>query len=100
MVRKALSAVMVLAGIAGLAACTSGQPQQTAAALASGLTVAERTAVGYASLPRCPQGAPVCSDPAIVQKIRDADNGAYTEVKKFEAAAAAGGTPDDTAATA
>lgn len=90
--------ILLGAALLALAACTTGQPQETAAVMASGLTVAERTALGYVSLPRCPAGAPVCSDPAIVAKIRQADDAAYTEVKKFEAAARAGGSADATAA--
>lgn len=86
--------------VAGLMACTAGQPQQTIAALESGLTVAERAAIGYVSLPRCPQSAPVCSDPAIVSKIKDADNTAYLTVKNAQAALASGGSPNIAAATA
>ena len=91
---------IILSGALALSACATGQPQQTTAVLEAGLTVAERTALAYVSLPRCPQGAPVCSSPAVVQKIRDADNGAYGEIKSVEAAVAAGGSPDTSVAAA
>lgn len=95
---------LLLAALIGLsvplAGCTNGQPQQTAALLESGLTVAEQTALGYFKLSRCPAQAPVCSDPALVIKIAAADNAAFKAVKDVETAAAAGGTPDTTAATA
>ena len=99
-VPPAAAAALLLVLAATGAACTTGQPQQTAALLESGLTVAEQTALGYFKLPRCPTQAPVCSDPALVLKIAAADNAAFKAIKDVEAAAAAGGSPDTTAATA
>lgn len=45
------------------------------------LTNAERVALLYTTLPRCPVNPPPCSDPATVQTIKDYDNKAYDLVK-------------------
>lgn len=47
------------------------------------LTTAERLALIYTSQPRCPAPVP-CSDPVLVQRIKDADNQAYAAVKAAE----------------
>lgn len=87
-------------GTSMLSSCTTGQPQQTTATLESGLTAAERAALGYTSLPRCPQSSGVCSDQATVTKIKAADTQAYNAIKAAEAVAVQGGNPDTTAAEA
>lgn len=74
---------VVLAGL-GLSACnTSGVApviDNSVAAAEVTLTAAERTALIYTSLPRCPK-VTICSDPVIVAKIRRLDNEAYDAVK-------------------
>jgi hypothetical protein len=70
-----------------LAACGSLAPAPPAtvangiAAVEIALTNAEILALDYTTLPRCmPQMLLACSDPAIVQKIKDYDNRAYAAV--------------------
>lgn len=72
------------------AACTKPVPPSDVYALASALTAAEHAAMGYLSLPVCPQATAICSDPAIRNKIKLADQTAYQSVKAAEAGAAAG----------
>lgn len=88
-----------LAALGALAGCTNTNEAQTIASLEIGLTSAEGLATAYVKLPRCPVQEPVCSDQSVVQKIRDADNGAYTEIKKAEALIAQGQPADMTAAS-
>lgn len=76
-----------------LAACTP--PQNTAAvyALASSLTAADIAALAYMERPACgPRAPPVCSDPALKPRIKQAAMSAYVAVKSAEASAAAGGS--------
>lgn len=55
----------------------------TVAAVEIALTNAEKLALHYTALPRCGASAPpLCSDPATVQRIKDADNTAYNAVVK------------------
>ena len=72
----------LLAGLlcVGLVACGSQAPATTVAEAEVGLTVAERGAFQYAKLPACPAVA-LCSDPAIVVKIKAADNVAFAAVR-------------------
>ncbi len=74
----------LLSGALLTAACstTVGVSSSVDAAVV-GLTTAERLALIYTSLPRCPAPAP-CSDPATVQKIKDLDLTAYNAVKAAE----------------
>ena len=92
-------AAVIIAGT--LAACANkGVPATTAGSagpiatdvgtVALALTAAERLAIAYIKLPRCPAPAP-CSDPAIVAKIAAADNAAFNAV---QAARTGAGTVD------
>ena len=76
--------VVALALALGLTACTtSGGTQSKIDAVVVSLTTAERLALIYTQLPRCPAAGP-CSDAATVAKIKDLDNQAYTAVKAAE----------------
>jgi|SRR5579863_284665 len=68
----------------GLFSCANPGVSAKVDAAVVGLTAAERAALVYTSLPRCPAAA-ICSDPATVQRIKDADNTAYAAVKMAEA---------------
>lgn len=83
-----------------LVACGSQQTAANVAALESGLTAAETAALGYTSLPRCPQATAVCSDQSKVDQIKSADRVAYNAVKAAEKEQQAGGTPSLDGATA
>lgn len=91
---------LAVAGALMLSACTADSTAANVAALESALTAAERGALAYTSLPRCPQPTPVCSDPAKVAAIKAADMTAYNAVSAAEASVRAGNTPDVTAAEA
>lgn len=72
--------------LAVLSGC-AGQPTQTTvdngiAAAEIALTEAQRAALLYANLPRCPAtpATPICSDQATVDKIKAADRKAYAAV--------------------
>lgn len=80
-----MRALILCAGIA-LAACSTMNAQTDIAAIEVGLTGAETAAKAYAQLPS--------ADPAIVAKIKAADQVAFTTVKAAEAAAKAGASPD------
>ena len=79
---RPLLALVLAAALAACANAGAGISAKVDAAVV-GLTAAERAALVYTSLPRCPAAA-LCSDPATVQKIKDADNIAYAAVKAAE----------------
>lgn len=81
-------------------ACTSANQQSSIAALEVGLATAETAANAYKNLPACSATVTVCSDPAIVAKIKAYDNTAYTTIKTAEGTAATGATVDLTASSA
>lgn len=66
-----------------LSACASQQAATVTTNSVAGaeiaLTSAEKAALVYTSLPRCP-GVALCSDPTLVTKIKSADNVAYGAV--------------------
>lgn len=97
MIRK-----FILGAALALAACTTGQPQATFAALEVGLTAAESAAYAYGTLPLCGSpGAPaICSSPIVVSQLVGLDAQAYAAVLAARTVVAAGGNPDLTAATA
>lgn len=75
---KIIAAVALLV-LAGCAAPPTVSKSVAAAEIA--LTNAERLALIYTTLPRCgPVSPPLCSDPGIVQTIKDYDNRAYAAV--------------------
>ena len=67
-----------------LSACASQQAATIATNSVAGaeiaLTAAEKAALVYTSLPRCPSSSLLCSDSALVSKIKSADNVAYETV--------------------
>lgn len=76
--------ILAAALCGSLVACSTTPPttvSNTVAAAQIALTNAERVALIYTSLPRCPVAPPPCSDPATVQTIKDYDNKAYDLVK-------------------
>jgi len=78
-----------------LTACTAvgTNTQSSVAALEVGLTTTENAAIAYVRLPNCgtPNAAPVlCSDPAVVAKLKTADMTAYQAIKASEAAIVGG----------
>lgn len=75
----ALAVLLMLGGCAG----TNLDPTSKVYAAVAALTAAERAALIYTTLPRCPRPPP-CSDPATVQRIKDADTMAYNAVKLAE----------------
>lgn len=90
---------LVLAGLA-LAACTAQQPQATVSALEVSLTAAERLAIQYTGLPRCPAATPICSDADVVKQLLRIDQTAFEAVLASKAAVARGGPADFQAADA
>lgn len=80
----------LILSVSSLIGCTTTQPAGTVAATEIALTTAESLAFHYATLPTCPTAAPACSDPAVVARIKAADNTAYAAVKAARAATAAG----------
>lgn len=83
--KRTLIAAALLCGTA-LAGCQPGGVSSTpvvgnsVAAAEIALTNAERLALKYTSLPRCPAATVICSDPATVQRIKEYDNKAYAAV--------------------
>lgn len=87
--RRQITALVPVLGLLALPACATGpDPGQQAKVDAAvlGLSTAERLAAIYTKLPSCTAPKPVmlCSDPAIKQKIKDADQVAYNAVKAAE----------------
>lgn len=78
MKRAILVGICACLGLAGCAS-PSSRVQNSVVAAEEGLTAAERAALIYTSLPRCPART-VCSDPAVVARIKLLDNQAYTAV--------------------
>ena len=87
-----LTACLALAGCSGQSAPVAYANGVASAEVA--LTQAEKAALVYTSLPRCP-AAPVCSDSVIVASIGAADNKAYAAVQALKAGT---GTQDAAAA--
>lgn len=74
----ALAAVLLLVGCG----TTKAPPAKTdIAAVEIALTAAEKAATLYVTRPQCPQAAPLCSERATVDKIKAADNTAFTAVR-------------------
>jgi hypothetical protein len=71
-----------------LAACAGGlsptTPQQTIYTVTSDYTAAATVVLAYKALPVCPAATALCKDPAIVQKLRDADTIAYNALVAAE----------------
>lgn len=82
--------IIAVAFFVSLSACNP-QASSDVAAAAVALTAAEKLALSYTSLPRCP-AATACSDEATVTKIKAADNTAYDAIKAAEANPALVGT--------
>lgn len=74
--------LVIPAAIGLLVGCASAGNDIVAAEVA--LTAAEKATVLYERLPRCP-GPAVCSDQAVVNKIKALDQTAYNAVKAAEA---------------
>lgn len=55
------------------------------AAIELALTAAEKAALLYVTRPQCPKGAPICSEKATVDQVKQADNTAYAAVKAARA---------------
>ena len=72
-----------LAALLAVGGCANPGVKAKVDAAVVALTTAERVALIYTGLPRCPAPSP-CSDPATVQRIKDADNQAYQAVKAAE----------------
>lgn len=80
---KKLIGLLAASGALALAGCAS-TPAQRLYAAGGTLTVAETAAYGYASLPTCPTGAPLCSQSAIVKDMDAAAQAAlqaYTDAQ-------------------
>lgn len=75
---------LAVAAMLALGACQNPQVSAKVDAAIVSLTTAERLALVYTSLPRCPVSAPICSDPARVAQIKSLDMKAYTAVKVAE----------------
>ncbi len=75
--KRALSRLLASSLLAALAACASPEaetPAQRVFALKSEYRAVLALAVAYESLPRCPLvTTPVCSEPAVVALLRQAD---------------------------
>lgn len=78
---KRFVALSLALGLAACAAAPGTQSKVDAAVVA--LTTAERLALVYTKLPRCPAPAP-CSDPNTVTRIKSLDSQAYSAVKAAE----------------
>ena len=77
--------IIATVGVVLLAGCAAQQPATTGlsngvAAAEIALTSAEKTALIYTKLPRCP-AASLCSTQAAVDKIKAADNTAFIAVQ-------------------
>lgn len=81
---KSKSIIVLGCLVLGACASTSGRVSNAVDAAVVSLTTAERLALVYTSLPRCPVQKPVCSDPSTVARIKDLDNKAYAAVKAAE----------------
>lgn len=93
------SLVNITAGALLLAGCST-QPaavKTDIAAIELALTAAEKAALLYVTRPQCPKAAPLCSDKATVDQIKQADSTAYAAVK---AARASGGSASAATASA
>lgn len=93
---KKLASLFAILALAVLTGCaTTGTPgssvpqtpQQAAFALTAGYSVAEDGALTYFALPRCPVAAPICSDAALVAKIKTVDAAAYDAITAAQAVA-------------
>lgn len=60
--------------------CANQPPGQTVYDVEQGGTVLDKAASAYVALPACPTGAPLCSDAAIIAKIKTAEDNAHTAV--------------------
>lgn len=79
----AFTALLLVASVAVLTGCSISAPvAQDIAAVEVALTASEQLALVYTSLPRCgASGASaLCSTQAVVDKIKSADNTAYSAV--------------------
>lgn len=96
---RRITVVIVVSILAAGCAAQQGASVQTDVAKAEvALTAAERVALHYVTLPPCLKAhAPLCSDAAVVARIKQADNAAYAAVK---AARASNNRSDLTAANA
>jgi hypothetical protein len=79
--RKLILAAALCGSLAACSTAPTTTVSNSVAAAQIALTNAERVALLYTSLPRCPVNPPPCSDPATVQRIKDYDNKAYDLVK-------------------
>lgn len=75
MKRLALCAALLLAGC--------GVSQESIYAAKTALTAAEHAATNYITLPLCPQPSGICSEKAISDKIKAADQVAYGAVQSL-----------------
>lgn len=75
----------VIAAVVLVTGCANVGVSSKVDAAVVGLTAAEKAALIYTRLARCPQpGSTPCSDPATVAKIISLDNQAYQAVKAAE----------------
>lgn len=89
--------IMVGVSALVLAACgttgtTSGNTQQSIAALGVALTAADNTAINYVTLPLCQPATPsgtLCSQAAVSEQIKSAASAAHAAYKAAEASGAA-----------
>jgi hypothetical protein len=83
--------IFLATALLALASCGAQTPVQQSdnsvkiAQAEVALTGAEKVALHYFQLPRCPIKKPVCADQATVNKIADADTAAYNALKAAKA---------------
>lgn len=80
-------ATLFLAVLLSACSTTPTTPQQTIYQIEANYTAAAQIILAYKGLPPCPAATVLCSDPAVVAKLKDADNIAYASLKAAETVA-------------
>lgn len=80
----ALAFILLLPGCNTTPASSSPSPQNAVFAAKNAYEAALIVAVRYAETPRCPVGAPICSDQKVVEIIRTSNNSARTALDAAE----------------
>jgi hypothetical protein len=78
------AAVMAVSAFSGCGSIQPKSPAQTVYVIESEYNVALQVAVDYKNLPSCGTGATLCSDPAIVLKLQNADKTAASALADAE----------------
>jgi hypothetical protein len=77
-------AALLLSAILAACAVTPQSPAQTIYQLTSNYNAAATVIIAYKNLPPCPAATALCSDPAIVAKLKQADQIAYSALVAAE----------------